>query len=469
MSEPRSASDSDDLGEGFRFELSGLARAGSSVLLAVSGGSDSVGMLHLATSCAEELGLRLSVGYVDHGQRKAAADEWRFVRGLADEQGLPAHRVEIPPHEAARIESSGSRQDALRRARYALLAGLAREIACESVATAHTRDDQAETVLLRLLRGTGIDGLGGIPPVRRIGDGVEVIRPLLFAARERIRDYLRERDAGWIEDPSNLDSAYTRVKVRRELLPLLEEIHGGAANRIAALADECRRTRELLDGWIDELRPLEDLRLGGGVLVTRAAFERLPPVLRARLVRAAIARVKKEIGAVERVHVEAIERALGEGASTGAIQLPGDSVAYAAAGSLWIFPEPPEREIEGSARPAQRDDGSWTARVGALGAAVELRSADRWLVEDLELRSRRRGDRLEGSRTKLKEKMIDAGLPRMYRPFAPVLAGNEGIVACPAIVSCRRKRLDLTWVIEKNAPIRDVLDQTSETLKLDAC
>ncbi|MFO8073120.1 MAG: tRNA lysidine(34) synthetase TilS [Polyangia bacterium] len=468
MSKSRFAPDTGDLGEDFRSALGGLARAGSSVLLAVSGGSDSVGMLHLAASCAGELGLRLGVGYVDHGQRAAAADEWRFVRTLADEQGLTAYRVEILAHEATRVKASGSRQDALRRARYALLGGLAREIGCESVATAHTRDDQAETILLRLLRGTGIDGLGGIPPAREIGGGVEVIRPLLFAARDRIRGYLRKRDASWIEDPSNLDPAYARVRVRRELLPLLENMHGGAAGRLAALADECRGTRELLDGWLAERQSLQDLRLGGGVLVPRAAFERLHTILRTRLIRAAIARVKKDLGSVERVHIEAIERALAEGASTGEIQLPGDSVAYAAAGSLWIFPAVPEREIDGSARPEKRDDGSWVARFEPLGASVELRTGDRSLVEDLELRSRRRGDRLEGSKTKLKERMIDAGLPRVYRPFVPVMAGDEGIVACPEIVPCRRENLELTWIIEKSAPIQDILDPTSGTLKLDA-
>jgi tRNA(Ile)-lysidine synthetase-like protein len=196
-----------------------LWSAGDRVAVAVSGGGDSVALLHLLVETAGWHGGILSVAHFDHGIRPDSGDHAAWVGRLAENLGLPFHLGE------ARLGPVS--EDAARTARYAFFEALA----ADRVALAHHQQDQAETVLFRLIRGTGPAGLAGIPRVRD-----RFVRPLLDFPPAQLRAWLVERQLAWLEDPSNADPRHTRNRVRHEVLPLLESIRPGATAGIARTA-----------------------------------------------------------------------------------------------------------------------------------------------------------------------------------------------------------------------------------------
>ncbi len=191
------------------------------VLVAVSGGADSVALLHALHALARHRRWRLTVAHLNHGIRgRAAAADAAFVRDLARRLRLPCivGRATVP---AIARQRGMSLEMAARAARYAFFARAARRAGAAVVATAHTADDQAETVLMRLLRGAGSAGLGGIPYAAE-HPGIRVVRPMLDVTRQAVLAYLNARDSGWREDATNADCAIPRNRVRHELLPQLE-------------------------------------------------------------------------------------------------------------------------------------------------------------------------------------------------------------------------------------------------------
>lgn len=267
----------------------GLLRGGECVLVAVSGGADSVALLHVLHDLRAELGLTLHVGHVHHGLRPDAGCDADLVAALSRRLGLPFHleRVTVDRDRGAGgdVPWAGLEAEA-RRARYQAFRRLAAATGADRVATAHTADDQAETVLMRLLQGAGPRGVAGIPPVRGI-----FIRPLIEVHRAGIEGDLRARGVSWAEDPMNRDRRFLRARIRHELLPFLETRFGpGVADRLCRSADLARgltadlerRAAEVIDqaGWTD----------GAGVVLPVAALEALSPELAVESVRLAAVR-----------------------------------------------------------------------------------------------------------------------------------------------------------------------------------
>ena len=225
----------------------GFVRAGDRIAVAVSGGADSVALLLLLIELRGDIGIVLSVAHVNHKLRGAEseADE-QFVRELADE-----HKLEFLNHTATiEMGSHSGIEGEARRLRYEFFCQLMRAGRATKIATAHTLDDQAETVLLRVFRGTGIRGLAGIHPVLVMEkDGVaygEVVRPLLAFRRAELREYLSARGQGWREDSSNQDEAFLRNRLRRRLLPIIAEEFGDSTmEHLAELAEIARAEEEL--------------------------------------------------------------------------------------------------------------------------------------------------------------------------------------------------------------------------------
>ena len=226
----------------------GLLRAGERVGAAVSGGADSVALLRALVELRGELGIVVSVLHFHHGIRGEGADaDQRFVEAMAATHGL-AFLTERGDAPAAAQVRKLTLEEAARELRYGWFRKLLREGAVDSVATAHTADDQAETVLLRLMRGAGTRGLAGIYP--KIAGQLEedaaeggraaragIIRPLLAVRRAEVEDYLRGLGQEWRDDPMNLDPRHARNRVRHELLPLLErEFSPGIASVLADTA-----------------------------------------------------------------------------------------------------------------------------------------------------------------------------------------------------------------------------------------
>lgn len=218
----------------------GLLPPGRRVLAAVSGGPDSVCLAHWLSVQARKKGLKLALIHIHHGLRGRAADrDARFVEELGAKLGLPVTVVRAPVRATAAARGLGI-EEAGRKERYRVLAARARRRRFSAVATGHQLDDQAETVLLHLLRGTSLEGLGGIPVKRPLAPGVELIRPLLALTREDIFAYLEVHDLDWREDSSNRDAKFTRNWVRREVLPKLEKRAPGIKERLSTMAAKVR-------------------------------------------------------------------------------------------------------------------------------------------------------------------------------------------------------------------------------------
>ena len=212
---------------------------GSGVVVAVSGGGDSVGLLRVLHSCSSEFNLRLSVAHLDHGTRgDEGLGDAHFVEGLAGILGLDFDLGHWRATRAGHFEADA------RTARYSWLLEVARARGCRFVAVGQTLDDQAETILHRIVRGTGLRGLAGMPARRRIGDGVTLVRPLLGVTRAEIRGYLATIGQGFREDSTNQDTSRTRARIRLELLPELADKNEPKPRRGARQAGPNRLGRE---------------------------------------------------------------------------------------------------------------------------------------------------------------------------------------------------------------------------------
>ena len=207
--------------------------------VAVSGGSDSLALLYLVADWTRQSGVELQVATVDHRLRPEAADEARMVAEHCRTLGA-SHDTLIWEHE----DAAGNLQDMARRARYRLLADWADERGVGLILLGHTLDDQAETFLMRLARGSGVDGLSGMAE-SRVDDGITWLRPLLGCTREALRDELRSRGLTWSDDPSNEDEKYSRVRVRK-LLSALAPL-GLDAEKLADTAARMASAREALE------------------------------------------------------------------------------------------------------------------------------------------------------------------------------------------------------------------------------
>jgi tRNA(Ile)-lysidine synthase len=221
------------------------------ILVAASGGSDSTALLCWLARAGDPQ--RLTVGHLHHGLRSEADEDALFVRELAKQYQLAFAEGRADVAGLANLAGDGI-EAAAREARYAWLTKTAREIGARYVVTAHTADDQVETILQRILRGTGIAGLVGIPRVRLLADGISLMRPWLDFHRAELQDYLHLLNQSWREDASNQSRAMTRNRLRHELLPLLEREYNAdiraALLRLVSLADDARK---IIDRRVDEL------------------------------------------------------------------------------------------------------------------------------------------------------------------------------------------------------------------------
>jgi tRNA(Ile)-lysidine synthase len=216
--------------------------AGEAVVVAVSGGADSVALLRAMHLLAPRRtwGQRLVVAHVQHHLRDDAEDDARFVAQLAATLGLPFARRDVHPlHHGGNVEATARRQ------RYAALAQIAREHDATFIATAHHADDQLETLLMRLVRGTGVAGLRGIAwkrPAEAKGHEpvVRVIRPMLAATHDQALDFLGQLQQPWRDDRTNRDTTRLRARLRHDVLPHLRHLHPRVAQHALALADDVR-------------------------------------------------------------------------------------------------------------------------------------------------------------------------------------------------------------------------------------
>jgi tRNA(Ile)-lysidine synthase len=212
-------------------------------VVAVSGGADSVALLRILAGWVGPL----IVAHVNHQLRGADSDaDEQYVRDLASSLRLTCQSIAIDVVGEAR-RNGANLEDAARRLRYDWLACVARESGASWIATGHSADDQAETVLHRLLRGTGIQGLRGIARQRELQPGIMLVRPLLIAGRSEILDFLNSIGQPWREDLSNRDPAFTRNRIRHELIPLLRSFNPSVTQVLSRLSEQANELHDMLE------------------------------------------------------------------------------------------------------------------------------------------------------------------------------------------------------------------------------
>ncbi|HVI27743.1 tRNA lysidine(34) synthetase TilS [Hansschlegelia sp.] len=304
----------------------------SHLVLAVSGGADSMALLCLAAEWARRAPApALSVATVHHGLRPEAEQEVALVAARAGAFGLPHARLDAPLADgASRVEETA------RDLRYAALASHARAIGADAIATAHTLDDQAETVLLRLAAGSGPRGLAGMrSAIRR--EGLGHLRPLLGVAKSRLVASLRLRNVAWAEDAMNADPRFARARLRRSRAALERE--GLTAERLATFAARMARAEAALESAADAAERAHLERSGASWRIAPAVAA-LPAEIRLRLLERALA-----AGEGGRVRLDRLERLAARIASepTGVATLAGRRIVWAADGEIAGAPAPPRR------------------------------------------------------------------------------------------------------------------------------
>jgi tRNA(Ile)-lysidine synthase len=276
-----------------------IADGGVRIGVAVSGGADSVVLLSVLVELRERFGYTLTVLHVHHGLRGTESDlDEKFVRELAGEYQLP---VLV---EQGSVSGGENIEQAARNARRAFFARLMTAQSIESVALAHTLSDQAETVLLRLFRGTGLSGLAGM----RAETDERLIRPLLGFTREEVRDYAAEKGLRWREDSSNDNLQFRRNLLRREIMPRLREAFHPHVERVLANTAVLAQAEE--EYWEQEARRLFDTfseeSLAHGLLMDAVALRQMPLAAARRVMRFAIGQVKGNLRTIDSAHMDAI-------------------------------------------------------------------------------------------------------------------------------------------------------------------
>jgi len=319
--------------------LRSLELSGRGLLVAVSGGLDSTTLLHTLALLSRRQGLKLWIGHVNHGLRGAESEaDQRFVEGLGEARGIPVFCRRVDPASLRKDVSSRSRptlQEAARSLRREALLGMAGSCGADVVATAHHADDQAETVLLRLLRGTGPDGMGGMSA--RSPDGC-FVRPLLGVPRAEVEAFARAEGLLWREDSSNRSLDYSRNRLRSHWVPgLRDDFNPRLLRAIVDLAEAQRTDAEWIQSAVEHELDDRVRVVAGGVQLLRRGWDELHDALARRVA----SRLLANCGAgrdVRRVHLLRMLRFLRGGRTGTRIELPGGLVLRCEQDAFWLGP-----------------------------------------------------------------------------------------------------------------------------------
>jgi len=422
-----------------------LLSPGDKVLAAVSGGADSVALLCLLHALAPTFPLTVIAAHLDHGMRPESPQDAEFVRRLCARLGVPMseRRVDVPLLAGERRRGL---EETARDVRREFLLEIACREGCAAVALGHHRDDQAETVIFRLLRGSALPGLAAMRPRSSI-----FIRPLLSFSKNQILEYLAVREHSFIEDASNRDPAFARNRIRHQVMPLLREFNPRVEEHFSRLSGRLAMEEDYWEG--EERRLLEEL---GWVGEGEGRFARgdllaLHPAVRLRLFRRAFLELRGDLVGIASCHLEGVERILSADRPQADMHLPGVWVGRRY-DLLRLRREAPEAaspflvRIDGPGIFPLPDGGELEVALvaeplGESRRAVEFNAAR--VAFPLTLRTPRPGDRFRpsglGGSKKLKDFLIDAKMPREQRRQLALVEGGEilwvvGIRRCAGLL-----------------------------------
>jgi len=430
-----------------------MLRPGDRVVVAVSGGADSISLLHVLWSLREEMDIHLLVCHMHHGMRGDRADEdARFVEMTANSMGLAFYYEFQDVPLFARQHKLGE-EEAGRRLRYQFFRRLLEEIPADKVALGHNRDDQAETVLMRIMRGTGLKGLAAIPPKRGA-----FIRPLINSTRREIELYCLTNGLRWITDDTNLDTKYLRNKIRHRIMPALDQYAPRISHHLVALGHMARETSDFIEHEIEPLRAACIRTSRGHLSLRRRYIDQLEPARVRQLLFDAI----EEAGlTADFTSVDAVFRLVTE-AKPGKFLKLGKGRVYVGYDEIALVPEGPEPDLS---RKALNVPG--VTRVDAIGLTIRSeikpieevgpetdfsRVASRAyfdynkLTLPLEVGRMERGSRIQpfGMRgtKKVSDVLASAKIPYYLRREVPVVYSGNRAIWIPGHVTDEATRVD---------------------------
>jgi len=411
---------------------------GDGVVVAVSGGPDSVCLLDILHELGDELGIQLLVAHFDHGLRPGEdEDETRFVESLAMSLNLP---FETKRAAESLRQGAASLEERARNARYRFFDEVKKKYEARKIAVGHNINDQAETVLMRLMRGSGASGLSGIRPFR----DNKIVRPLIELTRGEIESYLRQKGLAFVTDSSNLETRHLRNRIRIELLPQLKRYQPRIVEVLGQVAEIMRRDDEYLEEraaeWVEERVEIRDT---GEVYIPLPSFVELPEALRNRVIRQALKITGGNLRKVSTRHLDAVNLlATGKRPQT-LVKLPNGVSARRSYDTLFF----------GASEESQPQafccllEGPGTFYLDALGCTVSLeemegsvspeRSMSPWtaflnaerITYPLMIRNFRPGDRFVplgmSGHKKLKDFFIDLKIPSEVRARIPILTERD--------------------------------------------
>lgn len=426
-------------------------RPGEKIVVGVSGGADSVCLLHLLRKLSSRQKFTLHVAHLNHGFRREAEQEADFVKRLCEDWKFPMTLSSLPVPRLCK-ERHLSKQEGAREVRYAFLKGVAGAIGARWIALGHTADDQAETFLMRLLRGAGSQGLGAIPRVR---EGM-IIRPLLTTSRKQILDELSREEIPFIEDSSNQQEIYLRNRVRRRLLPLLEEYNPKVKETFLREAELLQEENDFLTRYTEELIP----RLGVEKTEATVSFDlehlrSLHPALQRRMIRWGLDQLHLGLKGIGFHHIETVLLKALAGRTGKTYLLSHHLCVEKGYTKVHLRKNAPEEIQKGASPQSVRpevilspspdpvDLPEWGLRLTvslrrnpehppAFSTCVASFDFDR-ISNPLTVRGWRSGDRfvptgMTGKHKKIQDLFVDAKVPKAQRASIPLLTCPEGIL-----------------------------------------
>lgn len=433
---------------------------GGVVLCAVSGGSDSMCLLHYLASHAEEGGYVLYAAHYNHRLRGAESDrDAAFVEAWCARRGIPFTLGGGDVAEEAGRRGLGLEETA-REMRYAFLEETREALSAVRIATAHNADDNAETLLLHLVRGSGLQGLTGIPPRRG-----NLVRPLLTTPRAEIEAYLNKYSVPHVEDSTNADIQYARNRVRREVMPILRELNPRLTESLSAAVSLLRADNDYLNARAAQ--GTLEARWAGDDLVIRAEhLARQPDPVASRMVRRMLTEMGDGSGKCTAAHLRSVvDLARGEDPSA-VLFLPDGLMAQRIYGELLLtsreYPPPPIPGMAVNPEKAQTyEAGGWTVELRPGICTAQPKRPDHFFLSlkkissQLQIRARNTGDEVTlplRDTKSLKKLMIDGKIPRQSRNQLPVLADKDGPLAVagfgpdmPHLAQCGEAALEVRF------------------------